>query len=211
MRYVEPVRYVYTKCYYPDFQCCYVYPGDTWYSISKRIYGVDYMCKHIASYNGLSMSSRLVVGQMLRLPVINANGSLASSNAPMPAPFVQPDLETQPAAFATAAAESMPPAASIRTISEEPALARVAVGSTLEIDGSSMGTEAGIVRLRVGGLALPVEVLEWSANSVKIRLPKVELSSEVRGELEVLRADGSVASNSGVALTPAAPKLALSK
>ena len=85
--YIEPVRLVYSQCYHPQFRCCYVYPGDNWYSISKRVYGVDFLCKHIASYNGLSMNSPLVPGQMLRLPVVNANGSLAVSNAPMPAPF----------------------------------------------------------------------------------------------------------------------------
>jgi hypothetical protein len=213
-----------------------VYPGDNWYTISKRIYGVEFLCKHIASYNGLSMSSPLVPGQMLRLPVINANGSLATSSAPMPAPFTMPGATfgpqsaplgtpgipnglapqglpnggtpaglqqglpsgTDPTAIAPQGAPTSPvqnaiattpseasanvtPAASIRTVSESPTLPRVAIGSTLELDGESLGTEQGSVRMRMGTLTLPVEVLEWSADTVKIQLPKMELSRSVKG------------------------------
>jgi hypothetical protein len=262
------VRLVYSQCYHPLFRSCYVFPGDTWYSISKRVYGVEFLCKHIASYNGLSMYSPLVPGQMLRLPVVNANGSLAVSNAPMPAPFssqgmpfaaqgVQgpsiapqgsvngpaptglpsgvnmaapqglpnsmnamstasqgpsvPPLEatfnspkTEPAATAT-------PAANIRTVKEEPTLPRVAIGSTLVLDGDSLGDEKGIVRLRISTLTLPVEVIEWTTSSVKIELPKMELGRPVKASLEVMRADGSVASKSEIELTPAATRLALGK
>jgi hypothetical protein len=264
VRYVEPVHYLYSKCYHPPFQCCYVYPGDTWYTISKRIYGVDYMCKHIAAYNGLAMGSPLTVGQMLRLPVINANGSLAASSAPMPAPINMPGASfgpqgaplgtpgipnglapqglpngaspaglpqglpngMDPTAIATQGAPTSPvqnaiattsadasanvaPAANIQTVSENPTLPKVAIGSTLVLDGKSLGTEQGNVRLRMGTLTLPVEVLEWSADSVKIQLPKMELSRSVKASLEVVRADGSLASSSAIELSPSATRLAL--
>jgi hypothetical protein len=257
-RYIEPVRIVYSQCYHPEFRCCYVFPGDTWYSISKRVYGVEFLCKHIASYNGLSMSSPLVPGQMLRLPVVNANGSLATSNAPMPAPFATqvapfaaqsaplgpqappmasqdltnelppqaspsgmspspqglqgpsvPSVETTLTAAKVEPAASATSAASIRTVEKERTLPRVAVGSTLALDGESLGDETGSVRLRIGALALPVEVIEWTASSVKIELPKMELGQPVRANLEVLRADGSLASKSEAELTPAATRLAL--
>jgi hypothetical protein len=106
-------------------------------------------------------------------------------------------------------AASMTPAASIRTVKEEPTLPRVAIGSTLMLDGESLGDEKGIVRLQMGALALPVEVIEWTTSSVKIALPKMELGSPVKASLEVLRADGSLASKSGIELTPAATRLAL--
>jgi hypothetical protein len=265
--YSPPVRILYSQCYHPQFQSCYVYPGDTWYSISKRVYGVEFLCKHIASYNGLSMYSPLVPGQMLRLPVVNANGSLAVSNAPMPAPFTPqgfangPAPQGTPAGFApqgtpnglapqglpngmnagapqglpsgmnaasiapqgsssapqqvnveapsTEPATAAAPAASIRTVKEEPTLPRVAIGSTLMLDGESLGDEKGIVRLQLGALTLPVEVIEWTTSSVKISLPKMELGRPVKASLEVLRADGSLASKSEIELTPAATRVAL--
>lgn len=243
VRYVKPATVVYSQCYHPQFQSCYVYPGDTWYTISKRIYGVDFLCKHIASYNGLSMGSPLVAGQMLQLPVVNANGSLAASTAPMPTPFVSPtataipqgvpsgmapqtmqvglnsvapmptsqptipeqNFSTTPVIQPVSAASS----ATIRTVSDEPTRPRVAIGSTLELDGDSLGAEKGTVRLRINSLSLPVEVLEWNSTTVKIQLPKMDLTAAMNAELEVVRADGSVASSSGIELTPAATRLAL--
>ena len=92
---------------------------------------------------------------------------------------------------------------------EEPTLPRVAIGSTLLLDGESLGDEKGIVRLQMGALALPVEVIEWTTSSVKIALPKMELGRPVKASLEVLRADGSLASKSEIELTPAATRLAL--
>jgi hypothetical protein len=61
----------------------------------------------------------------------------------------------------------------------------------------------------VSGLALPVDVIEWSETSVEIQLPKMDLSNPVKAELEVMRADGSLASKSGIELTPAATRVAL--
>jgi hypothetical protein len=85
----------------------------------------------------------------------------------------------------------------------------VAVGSTLVLDGQEFGNEQGVARLRVAGLALPVEVLEWTTSSAKIRLPKFEVTGATTAEIEVLRADGSLASKSSIQLTPAADRLAL--
>ncbi|MEX2316802.1 MAG: hypothetical protein WD669_06600 [Pirellulales bacterium] len=100
------------------------------------------------------------------------------------------------------------PAASIRPVSAEQTLPSVAIGSVIVLDGQSLGSEAGIVRLRLSGLALKAEVLEWTASSAKIRLPEIDLAAAMRAELEVLRADGSLASKSAIQLTPAAAKLA---
>ena len=40
-------------------------------------------------------------------------------------------------------------------------------------------------------------MLEWTTNSVKIRLPQVELASATKADIEVVRADGSLASKTG--------------
>ncbi len=196
--YVQPVL-VYDRCYHPEFRYCYVYPGDTWLTIGQRSYGCTYLWKHIASYNGLPLSGRLVAGQRLQLPVINANGSLAASNAPAPAPFVPQGVQVAaPAQPATSPAPS-----------EEATIPTVAVGSAMQFAGESLGNDKGIVRLRIGEMALPVEITEWSATLVKIQLPKMDLGGAMKAELEVLRADGSLASKSAINLTPAAVGLAL--
>jgi hypothetical protein len=90
----------------------------------------------------------------------------------------------------------------------EPALPKVTVGSTLVLEGQELGSEQGVSRLRVSGLSLPIEVLEWSASSATVRLPKVELAGALKAEIEVLRADGSLASKTGIELTSAAETLA---
>ena len=289
---------LYSQCYHPQFRFCFVYPGDNWYTISKKMYGVDFLCRHIASYNGLGLSSHLVPGQQLRIPVVNSNGSLGASGAPLPPPFAPQGMpfpgqvgpigpqttqfapqsgmiapqgmpnglapqgmanglasQSSPAGLApqgmpagmnggsigpqslpsglnsasigpqgspnaamqnVATTDSLPsttvatPAANIRPAIEEKSLPRVAIGSTLMLDGESLGNEQGIVRLRIGGIALPANVVEWSASSVKVELPKMDLSRPVKADLEVLRADGSLASSSAIELTPAATRLALS-
>ncbi|MEX2308790.1 MAG: LysM peptidoglycan-binding domain-containing protein [Pirellulales bacterium] len=241
--YYQPTYVVYDKCYHPYYSYCFVYPGDTWYTISKRCYGYSHLWKHIATYNGLSLtSSALVAGQQIQLPVVNANGTLAASNAPAPAHFapqsasfgpqgVAPQGQpmplqnvpmglggSSPAPQSEAVAPSIQPSnstapaavpATIRTISDEPKRPIVTIGSTLTLDGESLGSEKGIVRLRVSGMALPVEVMEWSNSSAKIQLPKMDLAGPMKAELEVVRADGSLASKSMIELTPAATRLAL--
>jgi hypothetical protein len=305
VKYYRPVHVHYSQCYHPQFCLFVVCHGDNWYTISKQMYGVSFLGRHIASYNGLSVNTFLMPGQQLRLPVVNANGSLSASSAPLPPQFAPQGIPVvgqgspigpqttqfgapttqfgQPGAMMTAlqgvnggmapqglpngsiqqglpagsapqdrstglAPQGLPsgltagpngpqslsmgqipnaalsaqlPAtakvasattaiATIRPEKEAPALPRVAIGSTLSLDGQSLGNERGIVRLRIGGLSLPVNVIEWSASSVKIELPQVELSRPVKADLDVMRADGSVASNSAIELTPATTRLALS-
>jgi hypothetical protein len=101
------------------------------------------------------------------------------------------------------------PSANVRTVTAETKLPNIAVGSILALDGQSLGNERGIVRLSINGLTLPVEVLEWNTVAAKIQLPQLELAGPMKAEIEVLRADGSLASKSAVELTPAASRLAL--
>ena len=77
----------------------------------------------------------------------------------------------------------------------------VPTGSTLQLDGQTLGNETGVARLRISGVAFPVEVVEWSPESTKIRLPKLDVGSATKAELEVLRADGSLASTNAIELT----------
>jgi hypothetical protein len=233
-KYYEPAYVVYDQCYHPYYSYCHVYPGDTWYTIAKRCYGHTHLWKHIATYNGLSLSSSaLVPGQQLQLPMVNANGTLAASNAPAPAPTAFapqgaslgpqgqqlapqgqpiPPQSFEPAANPAATSQPVDtaaPAANIRTIPDEPKRPIVTIGSTLALEGKSLGAEKGIVRLRISGMAMPVEVLQWSDSAVEIKLPAMDLAEAMKADLEVLRADGSLASKSAIELTPAATRLAL--
>jgi hypothetical protein len=185
-----------------------------------REYGKPNFGANIAAFNGMSTSLRLAVGQQLRMPVIHPNGSLTPSSAPAPAPFVPPSqpivagpLPVQGLApLSTADArpsEPVSPSANIRAATEARPLTTVAIGSVLSLDGQALGGERGIVRLRVNGLAFPVEVLEWSADSAKIRLPELDLEGPMKAEIEVLRADGSLASRTAIELSSAATRVAL--
>jgi len=136
--------------------------------------------------------------------MFQGNGPIMPNSAPQnsaPQDFGQPNSEAPTVNDA--------PSADIRTVSTEERLPSVAIGSILTLDGQSLGDERGIVRLKVSGIALPVEVLDWNASIVKVQLPQLDLAGAMKAEIEVLRADGSLASKSAVELTPATNRLAL--
>ena len=201
--YIEPC---YDRCYHPNHCFTYVCPGDTWGDICYREYGNRNLWRNLCSYNGFRTGMPLVVGQKLMLPVVNTDGSLTASSAPAGTPFV---AETPAAARAPAvSSQSSAPSANIQ-IDSEPSLPSVAVGSTLALDGVQFGSEQGAVRLRISGLSMAAEVIEWNATSLKVKLPELDLTSSMRADIEVIRADGSLASQSSVQLTPAVSRLAM--
>jgi hypothetical protein len=102
-----------------------------------------------------------------------------------------------------------PPSDSLRVVSVEETLPSVAIGSVVTLDGRSLGNDRGAVRLIIDGMSLPVEVLEWNANMVKIQLPQFELTRPRKAEIEVQRSHGSLSSRTTVELTPAASRLPL--
>jgi hypothetical protein len=91
----------------------------------------------------------------------------------------------------------------------EPARVRVALGSVLLVNGQAFGDKAGGARLRVSGMALPIEIVEWTPSAVKVRLPQVELAGTTAADIEVIRPDGSMASKTTIELMPVAEQLAL--
>ena len=144
----------------------------------------------------------LVPGQRLWLPSISATGQMTASRAPAAASTATAKF-TQPATPATTKV------AGPATTPSEPERVSVPSGSVLKLDGEKLGSETGVVRLRVSNVAFPVEVVEWSADSTKVRLPKLDVSEATKAELEVLRADGTLASTNAIQLTSAASGLAL--
>jgi hypothetical protein len=90
----------------------------------------------------------------------------------------------------------------------EPPRPSVPTGSVIQLDGQSLGTEKGVVRLRISNVAMPIEVVEWSAESTKVRLPKLDVSGGTKADLEIVRADGTVAATNAIELTAAVSGLA---
>jgi hypothetical protein len=208
-----PNNQPYGQAYEPFHSWYICQPGDAFYTVSLKEYGTSAVANQIARFNRLAANAALVPGQRLMLPSVSANGQLSQSRAP--APFVDGGVPnsvgTPTAHFArpqASVASSL--ASSVKVAATEPALPNVTVGSTLMLDGQVFGDEQGTARLRVGGLSLPIEVLEWTSSTAKVRLPQVELTSAMGAEIEVLRADGSLASKSGINLTPADARLARS-
>ncbi len=230
--YVEP-------CYYPLHCFAWVLPGDTWVTISQREYGNPNLFPSIAAFNRMSLGLPLMVGQQIRLPEIHPGGVLKISFAPAPAPLFLPaaqavgpiatpalplgatqGLPTQGLPNASSAIGSQTPIGMVGgtamggpTTGNTAPIAGMsapsfAVGSVIALDGQ-FGDAAGSARLKLNGFALKADVVEWSAGSVKIHFPEVELTAAIGGELEVLRADGSLAAKTALQLTPAASKVAL--
>jgi hypothetical protein len=204
---------VYGQTYEPFHSTYICQPGDSFYTVSLKEYGTSANQYHIARFNNLATNSALVPGQRLLLPSIGANGQLRVANRPagvgdttpvqgLPAGPTTSNLTQAVSAATSNFASAVKPAAT------EPALPKVTVGSTLVLDGQRFGETAGVARLRVSGLSFPVEVLEWTTSSVKVRLPQLEVTGATKVELEVLRSDGTLASKSAIELTPAKDQLA---
>jgi hypothetical protein len=204
---------VYGQAFEPFHSTYICQPGDSFYTVSLKEYGTSANQFHIARFNGLVANSSLVPGQRLLLPSISANGQLRVSNRPAGVGDTTPvqGLPTGPTTSnLTQAVNTVTSnfASAVKPAATEPALPKVTVGSTLVLDGQTFGEEKGVARLRVSGLSFPVEVLEWSTSSVKVRLPQLEVTGATKVELEVLRSDGTLASKSAIELTPAKDQLA---
>ena len=69
------------------------------------------------------------------------------------------------------------------------------------VNGQAFGNEAGGARLSINGMAMPIEVLEWTPAGVKVRMPQLEINGVTPAEIEVFRGDGSLASKTPIDLT----------
>jgi hypothetical protein len=93
----------------------------------------------------------------------------------------------------------------------QPARTLVAVGSILMVNGQAFGPQAGGARLSINGMAMPIEVLEWTPAGVKVRLPQLEINGVTPAEIEVYRGDGSLASKTPIDLTGSPAPLAFGR
>ena len=183
-----------------------VLPGDSFFTVSLKEYGTSSNARFIARFNNMPENGALVLNQTLRIPSISANGQLSVSRAPAAESLQGSPVNNGVANFSSVnSGISSTPAPVV-----EAPRPQVNVGSTLLVDGQTFGDKQGAARLRVSGLSLPIEVLEWNGSSVKIHLPTVELTSATKADIEVVRADGSLASKTAIELS-APTEVALTK
>ncbi len=182
------------RAFEPFHSSYVVLPGDSFYEVSLKEYGTSANARFIAQFNNMPQSAALVLGQTLMLPSISANGMLTQSRAPA-AESLQGTI-TNNFGMANNGLGNLAPVA-------EASRPKVTVGSMLLVDGQSFGDKPGVARLRVGAAALKIEVIEWTGSSVKIRLPQLDLASATNADIEVVRADGSLASKTGIELNAA--------
>jgi hypothetical protein len=200
------------RAYEPFHSSYVVLPGDSFYEVALKEYGSSAPARFIAQFNNLPQNAALVLGQTLMLPSISSNGRLSMSRAPAAESLQGSQVGSPIANFSTTSgivSNNFKTTTSTTPIVEAPR-PKVTVGSTLLVDGQTFGDKQGAARLRVSGLSLPIEVLEWTTSSVKIHLPTVELTSATKADIEVVRADGSLASKTAVELG-AATEVALTK
>ena len=76
-------------------------------------------------------------------------------------------------------------------------------GQAVTLEGSDLGFQTGRIQLTIGGLTLDATVQRWGNNEVIAVLPQLSLSSSARATVQIVRADGSVADQLDVVLSPA--------
>jgi hypothetical protein len=199
-----------------------VLPGDTLAVISLKEYGTSANARFIALFNHFPETQALRLNQVLNLPSVGQRGQLFQSHAPV-ADALQPTLAaSNPSGFPIAGTSTFP-ATGVPGFSKaggsplstqfarnttqtpiSPPTLKVAGGSTLLVDAQQFGPRAGSAQLRIGGVPMKVDVLEWTANAVKVRLPQLQLATAPQADLLIVRADGTIASKTSIQLIAAA-------
>jgi hypothetical protein len=206
--YANPNGSNYGQAYEPFHSTYLVQPGDNFYVVSLKEYGNSSAATSIARFNRMAPSDALRPGQRLVLPSISAKGLLSVSRAPAAENLNTTSniASTSTAKFSQTSVAVVPETSPSTDEVERPS---VPTGSVIKLDGQSLGDEKGVVRLRISNVALPVEIVEWTTDSTKVRLPKLDVNGAMKAELEVVRADGSVAATNAIELTSTVDNLAL--
>ena len=217
-------------CCHPAHCFVYVLPGESLSTICEREYGRANVWQQVAKYNGLAAGAQLSPNRPVMLPSIYDSGKMVPSTAPAPplptptaaptaAPvaspvFQQASLTQAPVAPLVANVNPAPVSpASDSQLAIRPAAANnlpsFPAGSLIDLDGQQFGSAEGRVRLSIGVMTLPANVIDWNANQVRVQLPELELSGAADASIEVIDAAGNSIVRSSLRITPATARLAL--
>ena len=86
---------------------------------------------------------------------------------------------------------------------DDPELPVVSCGQEVTLEAEGIGAAQGKVQVQVGGLTLNATVTAWSPTEATAVLPQLSFAEAVEAEIRVLTADGQIADQVSVLLTPA--------
>jgi hypothetical protein len=78
-------------------------------------------------------------------------------------------------------------------------LPSIVIGSLMSIGGQQLGDSRGMVHLTVNGQVRMLEIVEWTANAAKVKIP-ADLQAGSQAQIEIIRADGSTVTKDQVQL-----------
>ena len=81
-------------------------------------------------------------------------------------------------------------------------LPQVPVGATITLAGKDLGNKAGQVLVNVNQVVVAAEVVKWEVAAATVSMPQIRLAAATKAQLQVLLADGKVASTVDVELIP---------
>jgi hypothetical protein len=144
-----------------------------------------------------SRQQTMVVAQAPRPQYAQPEQSvLVTSQAP---PGPQPTAATH---------EAAPAEMTVRQAPVRP-LPVFATGSELLLEDQAFGDSSGEVRLQLGPLSIPVEIKNWSATEVSIKLPSLDLTSPADAEMIVENSQGELVAKSKIRLVASQGRLAM--
>lgn len=119
--------------------------------------------------------------------------------------YYYPTIYTQPIVIPVTTVATTVPADGVAPVAGvlEDKLMQVPVGATLTLQAKDLGDKAGQVILQMDKIALPGQVSEWKNDSVTATLPMIGLNGNVKAEIMIVKADGSLGSSVKVELIPA--------
>jgi hypothetical protein len=81
-------------------------------------------------------------------------------------------------------------------------LTQVPTGGTITLSGRNFGTNTGSVGVAAGELMLAAEVVNWTNDSVTLKVPQLTLAGPARAKFIIFRADRSIADEVPFELLP---------
>lgn len=92
---------------------------------------------------------------------------------------------------------------------QESDLPTVSPGQDVTLDAANLGTPPGQVRVAIAGLTFDAAINDWTNNQVTATLPTLQISEAVQARVEIVTAQGQVATHVDVLLAPSVGPVAV--